>query len=83
VLIKHELYKACSFESGSENSFERMWCIPNQMYKSDKSKIPPYLKDQSMHIISYVYTRPIASKKYNYKHVLRDLNIDDFKSKYA
>jgi hypothetical protein len=32
-------------------------------------------------IISYVYTRPIASKKFNYKHVLRDLNIDDFKSK--
>jgi hypothetical protein len=23
------LYKACSFESGSENSFEWMWCIPN------------------------------------------------------
>jgi hypothetical protein len=23
------LYKAYSFESGSENSFERMWCIPN------------------------------------------------------
>ena len=41
-----------------------------------------------MPIISYVYTRPIASKKKkkiknnNYKHVLRDLNIiDDFKSK--
>ena len=34
-----------------------------------------------MPIISYVYTRPIASKKFNYKHVLRDLNIDDFKSK--
>jgi hypothetical protein len=32
-------------------------------------------------IISYVYARPIASKKFNYKHVLRDLNIDDFKSK--
>jgi hypothetical protein len=27
-----ELYKACSFESGSENSFERMWCIPNGFY---------------------------------------------------
>jgi hypothetical protein len=26
---KHELYKACTFERGSENSFERMWCIPN------------------------------------------------------
>ena len=26
LFTKHELYKACSFESGSENSFERM-CI--------------------------------------------------------
>ena len=34
-----------------------------------------------MPIISYVYTRPIASKNINYKHVLRDLNIDEFKSK--
>jgi hypothetical protein len=32
-------------------------------------------------IISYVYTRPLAWKKINYKHMLRDLNIDDFKSK--
>ena len=24
LFTKHELYKACSFESGSENSFERM-----------------------------------------------------------
>ena len=29
LFTKHELYKACRFESGSENSFERMWCIPN------------------------------------------------------
>jgi hypothetical protein len=27
-------------------------------------------------IISYVYTRPIASKCFNYKHVLQNLNID-------
>ena len=44
-------------------------------------KFHPYVKYQSVPIISYVYTRPIASKKINYKHVLRDLNIDDFKSK--
>ena len=50
-------------------------------HKSVKSKISPYFKDQSVPIISYVYTRPIASKKINYKHVLCDLNIDDFKSK--
>ena len=50
-------------------------------HKSVKSKIPPYFKDQSVPIISYVYTRPIVSKHFNYKHVLRHLNIDDLKSK--
>ena len=50
-------------------------------HKSVKSKIPPYFKDQYVPIILYVYTRTIASTKINYKHVLRDLNIDDFKSK--
>ena len=29
-------------------------------HKSVKSKIPPYFKDQSVPIISYAYTRPIA-----------------------
>jgi len=46
-----------------------------------KSKIPPYFKDQSVLILLYGYTRPIASNNFNYKHVLRDLNIDEFKSK--
>ena len=32
-------------------------------HKSVKSKIPPYFKDQSVPIISYVYSRPIASNK--------------------
>ena len=50
-------------------------------HKSVESKIPPYFKDQSVPIISYVYTRPIASKCFNYKHVLHNLNIDNFKSK--
>ena len=50
-------------------------------HKSVKSKIPPYFKDQSEPIISYVYTRPIASIFFKYKHVLHDLNIDVFKSK--
>jgi hypothetical protein len=50
-------------------------------HKSVKSKIPPYLKDQSVPIVSYVYTRTIASNKFNYKDVLRDLNIDGFTSK--
>ena len=50
-------------------------------HKSVQSKIPPYFKDQSEPIMSYVYTRPIASICFNYKHALHDLNIDDFKSK--
>jgi hypothetical protein len=50
-------------------------------HKSVKSKIPPYFKDQSVPIIVYAYTIPIATKIFNYKHVLHDLNIDDFKSK--
>ena len=48
-------------------------------HKSIKSKIPPNFKDQSVPIISYIYTRPIASKCFNYKHVLHNLNIDGFK----
>jgi hypothetical protein len=32
-------------------------------------------------IISYAYTIPVAKKNFNYKHVLYDLNIDDFQSK--
>ena len=39
-------------------------------HKSVKSKIPPYFKDQSVPIILYVYTRPIASKFVNYKRVV-------------
>ena len=50
-------------------------------HKSVKSKIPPYFKDQSVPIISYAYTIPIATKIFNCKHVLHDLNIDDVKSK--
>ena len=50
-------------------------------HKSVKSKIPADFKDRSMPIISYAYTRPIASTFFNYIHVLRDLNIDDFKNK--
>jgi hypothetical protein len=50
-------------------------------HKSVKSKIPPYFKDQSVPLISYVYIRPIASKMFNYKHVLLHHNIDEFNYK--
>jgi hypothetical protein len=46
------------------------------LHKSVKSKIPPYYKDQFVPIISYVYTRPITSKMFYYKHVLLHFNID-------
>jgi hypothetical protein len=35
-------------------------------HKFVKFKIPPYSKDQSVLIISYLYTRPIASKKFEF-----------------
>jgi hypothetical protein len=38
-------------------------------HKSVKSKIPPDFKDRSVPIISYAYTRPIASTFFNYKRV--------------
>lgn len=43
----------------------------------------PYLKDHSVHIIPYIYTctKPIATKLFNYKDVVEDLNIDNFKFK--
>ena len=50
-------------------------------HKLVQSKIPSYFKDQSVPIISYTYTKPIATKIFNYKRVLQDLDIDDFKSK--
>ena len=37
--------------------------------------------EKSVPIITYIYTKPIATKIFNYKHVLQDVNIDYFKSK--
>ena len=39
------------------------------------------IKDYSVPIISFTYTTPIATKIFNYKKVLQDFIIDDFKSK--
>ena len=44
-------------------------------HKSVKYKISPYFKDHSVPIISYAFTIHIATKLFNYKHVLHDLNI--------
>jgi len=38
------------------------------------------LNEQTVPIFSHVYTTPIATNIFNFKHVLQDLNIDDFKS---
>ena len=45
------------------------------------SKIPPYYKGQSVPIILYAYTVPIVTTIFNYKKVLHDLNIVEFKYK--
>ena len=42
---------------------------------------PPYFKDQTVPLICYTYTKPIATKIFNHKRVLCDLSTDDFKSK--
>ena len=49
-------------------------------HKSVNSKMSPYFKDQSVPVISYTYTTPIATKIFNYNNVLCDLNIENFKS---
>jgi len=50
-------------------------------HKNVTSKIPPYFKGKSITIISYSYTQPIASTIFNYRKVLQNLKIDDFKAK--
>ena len=50
-------------------------------HKSVKEKIPPYFNDKSVPKISYTYTTPIAPRIFNYKKVLQNLRIDDFKAK--
>ena len=50
-------------------------------HKSVTSKIPPYFQDQSIPIISYTYTSPIAPMIFNYKKVLQDLSLNDLKAK--
>ena len=50
-------------------------------HKAVQSKIPPYFQDTSTPLISYTYTKPIASKIFNHKKVLQDFNIDDLQNK--
>ena len=47
----------------------------------NQSKIPPYFTDKSTPFISYTYTKPVASRIFNYKKVLQHFSIDDLKSK--
>jgi hypothetical protein len=56
------------------------WEIHILNHKSVKSKIPPYLKDHYVPIISHTSTTLIAIKIFTYKKVLQDLNIADLRS---
>ena len=43
--------------------------------------IPPYIKDQSVRIMSSSYTSLIAPKIFNYRRILQDYSIDDLNDK--
>lgn len=49
-------------------------------HKNVTPKIPPYFNNQSTPLISYTYTKSIASKIFNYKETLHDLDTKDYKS---
>ena len=49
--------------------------------KHVKSKVPAYCGEQSVPRISYTYTNPVASKIFNHKNALKDVNVHDIKSK--
>ena len=48
--------------------------------KSVQANIPPYFRYTSSPLISYRYTKPIASKLFNYKKTLQQLNLDDLRT---
>ena len=41
-------------------------------------EIPPYLKNQSVPIVSYSYTNSIGRKMFNYKEALQDIKIEEY-----
>ena len=48
--------------------------------KGVTSKIPTYFQHRDSPLISYTYTKPVASKLFNYKQALKHLNVHDFKA---
>ena len=46
--------------------------------KKVTSTRPPYLKNQSVPVLSYTYTNTIASKIFNYKKALQHIDIDNY-----
>ena len=46
------------------------------------NKIPNYFNNKSVPIVSYSYTKPIASKIFNYKKVLQDFKFNNQNDKY-
>ena len=49
-------------------------------HRDVKAKIPAYFNDPITPRLSYSYTRSIASKVFNYKHSLKDFNIEQLPS---
>ena len=49
--------------------------------KSVQKTIPDYFKNKATPVISYTYTKSIASKDFNHKRVLETFNLKDVKSK--
>ena len=49
-------------------------------HKRVKRNIPSYFKDKYSPLVSYSYTNSVASKIFNHKKVLQNLNIDDLKA---
>ena len=58
---------------GRHQSWQYLKCN----HKSDRAKILPHFKDQSVPIKTYAYTSP---KILNYKRILQDLTTDDLAS---
>ena len=49
-------------------------------HKLVREKIPPYFKQQESPCISYTYSKSIASKLFNYKVSLKDLDLDSIRN---
>ena len=89
-IANHRLFKSISFNKDKPRKRSLLkFLFANKLlvktsnilqHKSVKSKIPPYFQDKSLPIISYLYTPPIVTKIFNFKHPMKNLSINDYKS---